>query len=152
GLAAIDTALATCEPGELIVLQPDLIDDGVARLKDCLNNGGREITLDEALSRPRRAPEAAASAAGGGGGIRRNPLGNGVYAVRSFEPGEVILRCWGPTTRERSRFTIQVDHDLHVIPPEPLRYLNHSCAPSCGVLIRTGVEEIELHALRAIVP
>jgi cyanophycin synthetase len=59
GLAALSTALATCEPGELIVLQPDLIDDGVAFLKGCLNNGGREITLDEALSRPRRAPEAA---------------------------------------------------------------------------------------------
>jgi cyanophycin synthetase len=152
GLAAIETALATSEPGDLIVLQPDLIDDGVTILKGCLNNGGREITLDEALSRPKRLPDAAASASGEGVEIRRNHLGKGVYAVRPFSSGEVILRCWGPTTRERSRFTIQVDHDLHLIPPEPLRYLNHSCVPSCGLLIRTGVEEIQLHALRLVAP
>jgi cyanophycin synthetase len=152
GPAAIDTALAATGTGELLVIQPDLIDDGVAILKGFLGNGGREINLEEALARPKPGPDAGGDASGPGIEIRQNHLGNAVYASRPFAPGELILRTWGPTTHERSKFTMQIDQDLHLIPPVPLRYLNHSCAPSCGVVIRSNVAEITLHALRALEP
>jgi cyanophycin synthetase len=151
GMKTIEVALESCEPGDLLVVQPDLIDDGVALLRRFLEQGGREIALDEALSLPMPAP-GASSAPGADIEVRESRLGVGVYAAREIPAGEVILRAWGPTTTERSKYTIQVDQDLHLIPPEPLRFLNHSCEPNCGLLIRCGVQEIELHTLRPLQP
>jgi cyanophycin synthetase len=52
GMEAIETALAESSHGDLLVVQPDLIDKGVALLKRYLDFGGREISLDEALAVP----------------------------------------------------------------------------------------------------
>ena len=46
--------------------------------------------------------------------------------------------------------TIQIDHDRHLVPPSPMRFLNHSCNPNCGLLIRRGTERLQIHALRPI--
>ena len=46
--------------------------------------------------------------------------------------------------------TIQIDRDLHLVPPSPMKFFNHSCEPNCGLLVRRGVEELEIHALRPI--
>jgi cyanophycin synthetase len=149
GMRTIEAALESCGPGDLLVIQPDLIDDGVALLRGFLEREGREISLDEALRLPPPAP-AAATASGAAILVRESRLGVGVYAARPLRAGEVVLEAWGPTTADRSKYTIQVDHDLHLIPPEPLRFLNHSCEPNCGLLIRSGVDEIELHTLRPL--
>jgi cyanophycin synthetase len=149
GMETIEIALAACVAGDLLVVQPDLIDAGVALLRRFLDDGGREISLDEALRPPQKAP-GAAKAPGASLQVRDSRLGASVYTSRPLQAGTVILRAWGPTTTERSKYTIQVDHDLHLLPPEPLRFLNHSCEPNCGLLIRSGVEQIELHALRDI--
>ncbi len=169
GMEAIEKAIVACKPGELLVVQPDRIDDGVALLKRFLAQGGREITLTEAFHppssanpkefpmreekpyRPKQAPATEhESVTGAKVEIRETPLGNGVFARRAFQPGEMILDGWGPVTPERSKYTIQIDHDLHVVPPIPLRYLNHSCEPNCGLLNRLGGERLEVHALRPI--
>ena len=150
GMAAIEAALAASQPGDLLVIQPDRIDDGVALLRKSLEQGGREINLDEALRRPQPATEVGTETPVARIEIRKNHLGNAVYAAHAFTKGDFILRGWGPTTTERSKYTIQVDNDLHMTPPIPMRYLNHSCSPNCGLLIRTGVEDIEIHALRPI--
>jgi cyanophycin synthetase len=152
GPAAIEAALGSSKPGDLLFLQPDLIDDGVYMLKRFVSEGAREITVEEALSRPRRGPDAEQSPSGPDLKLGKNHLGNAVYAARAFHSGERLLQCWGPTTPERSLYTIQVDHDLHLVPPVPLAYLNHSCDPNCGVLIRSGIESIELFTLRTIAP
>ncbi len=86
GMKTIEVALESCGPGELLVIQPDLIDDGVALLKRFLDGGGREISLDEAIRPPLPAP-GAPSAPGAGTEVRKSRLGVGVYATRHFGAG-----------------------------------------------------------------
>jgi cyanophycin synthetase len=148
GILAIERALTACSPGELLVVQPDTVDEGVAFMRQFLDKGGRELSLAEAMQGPQgNCPTLHAESP-----IRLDDgsLGKAVRAKRRIEVGEVLFRGWGVTTQQRSRHTIQVDHDLMLIPPSPLRFLNHSCDPNCGVLIRTGIESIELHAIRPI--
>jgi cyanophycin synthetase len=49
GMLAIEIAFAACRPGELLVIQPDRIDEGVALLQRFVQQGGREMSLEEAL-------------------------------------------------------------------------------------------------------
>ena len=64
GMEAIETALADSSPGDLLVVQPDLIDKGVALLKHYLDFGAREISLEEAIARvsPKPRPHVLAAA------------------------------------------------------------------------------------------
>jgi hypothetical protein len=77
-------------------------------------------------------------------------LGRTVCAARDIAQGETILKTWGPQQPKRSRYTMQVETDVHVLPDGVAVLLNHSCAPNCGVIIRTGVKQIEVRALRPI--
>jgi cyanophycin synthetase len=154
GLKAVQSALAAAQPGELLVIQPDIIDDTVTFLRGLLapGAGGRLITLDEALAPPPGPFFPDRPSHGLGIEVRENGKGKGVYTLRPWQKGDVIHRGWGPRTSQRSRHSIEVDRDMHVIPLPPLQLLNHSCEPNCGLLIRRGVTEMELHALRSIVP
>jgi cyanophycin synthetase len=150
GMLAIEIALAACLPGELLVIQPDRIDDGVALLKKFLDVGGREIPLGEALRCLKPAPDA-----DGASGdcntdvvILEGRLGKQAVAARAFRRGDVVTEGYGPTTTERSMHTIQIDCDLHLVPPSPMKFFNHSCEPNCGLLVRCGVDNLEIHALR----
>jgi cyanophycin synthetase len=53
GCKAAEVALATSFPGELILLQPDTIDDSISHLYRTLGDRVREITIDEAVAPPR---------------------------------------------------------------------------------------------------
>jgi len=86
----------------------------------------------------------------GGVVVRACHLGEGVYTAARLERGCVVLRAWGPRLPHRTRHSIQVDHDVHIDPPAPLRFFNHSCAPNCGLLVRRGAPVVEVHALRAV--
>src|SRR5437879_389413 len=68
--------------------------------------------------------------------VREGRLGQGVYAVRRLRKGESVLRGWGDPVPQRIQHSIQVDSDLHILPHAPLQLLNHSCEPSCGLLVR----------------
>jgi cyanophycin synthetase len=146
GLQAVEAALGASRPGDLLVIQPDLIDDAVAYLKRLTEAGAREISLDEALAMPAKAISDSAN----GVEVRSGRLGHSAYATRAFERSERLFRAWGPYASRRSRHSIQVDEDRHIIPTTPLRFFNHSCEPNCGLLIRCGIEELEVHALRPI--
>lgn len=152
GMLAIEIAFAACSPGELLVIQPDRIDDGVALLQRFVDQGGRELTLEEALRRPKPSPDA-----DGASGESQNlvelvegRLGKAAVAVRGFIRGDVVTEGWGATTRDRSMHTIQIDKELHLLPPSPMRFLNHSCEPNCGIVLRRGAENIVIHAMRDI--
>src|SRR5262249_12322563 len=142
GMLAIEIALAACLPGDLLVIQPDRIDDGVALLKRFMDVGGREIPLGEALRCLKPAPDAD----GASGEIDRDVvvlegrLGKQAVAARAIKKGAVVTEGFGPTTTERSMHTIQIDSDLHLVPPSPMKFFNHSCEPNCGILIRCGVD------------
>ncbi len=149
GMLAIEIALAACSPGDLLFVQPDLIDDGVQLLRKFLGAGGKEIRLEEALR-----PKVALDSPGSGAGVEvhEGRLGKAAVAARAFRKGDPITHGFGPITKQRSMHTIQIDRNLHMIPPSPMRFLNHSCEPNCGILIQTGVKNLEVHALRDLEP
>jgi len=150
GMLAIEEAMAACAPGGLLVVQPDRIDDGVALLRQFLSKGGREVTMSEMMTANPKSAPAAEHAAGAQVEIRENRLGKAAFAGRAFRAGDLVASGWGPTTTVRSMHTIQIDQDLHLVPPSPIRFFNHACEPNCGILIRSGVEGLEIHALRDI--
>lgn len=149
GLKAIEVALAGSEPGELLLVQPDSINDTVVQLRRAFGDRVREINLDEAL---------VASFPGESSNglvpwleIRQNHLGRCVRTTRPIPKGRLILRTWGLPVQKRTQYSIQVDADRHIVVPPPLQLFNHSCEPNCGLVIRRGVEMMEVHALRPIV-
>ncbi len=150
GLNAVQMALESACPGDLLVIQPDIIDDAVEFLFKQVDAGAREITLDQALSA--QVANAKAARHGSGVEVRDGRLGRSAFALREFDKGHLLMRAWGPCTKHRTRHTIQVDRDLHVLPPPPLQFFNHSCEPNCGLILRNGVDEMVVHVLRPIEP
>lgn len=138
GLKTVEAALQAARPGELLVIQPDIIDDTVEHLRSKLGAQGRESSLQEAL-----ASTADLS-------VTHGRLGTSVVTKRPFEVGEQLLVDQGTPISRRTRHSIQVDVDRHVLPGEPLRYFNHSCEPNCGLVVRCGSDELEVQALRPI--
>jgi hypothetical protein len=84
--------------------------------------------------------------------VRDGRLGRAVYATAPLLPGRPVLQGWGPDVPARTRHSFQVDVDRHVVIPTPIELINHSCDPNCGVLLRRGVERLEIHPLRPIAP
>jgi hypothetical protein len=89
--------------------------------------------------------------------VVRTRRDNGLVATVAFAAGECLFRMEGPTTRQPSRYTLQLEEHLHLCPgpersPEEVldryfwRYMNHSCDPSVWIRGRDVV------ALRPIRP
>lgn len=73
---------------------------------------------------------------------------NALFALQSFQPGEVIAEFWaGTISSEPTYLTVQVDIGKHItLQPEFLQYINHSCEPN--VFFDTSL--MKLLALREI--
>ncbi len=86
--------------------------------------------------------------------------GRGVFATRTFQPGE-LLAVWGGwiistaelkrlTDKERT-FAVQVEEELYLWTPKSrvkgADFINHSCEPNTGL-----ASSITLVAMKAIVP
>ena len=142
GVAALQRGLEGCQPGDLLVVQPDSVDDAVeffsTRLKE---NSGREIQMNSGEKVENSKIR-----------IVEGPLGKAVHASNGFLPGDIVLTAWGKPTKVRTMHTIQVARDSHIDPNPPLGWLNHSCEPNCGLLIKPDQEIAEVHALREIQP
>jgi cyanophycin synthetase len=151
GLTAVEEALAACKAGELLFIQPDIIDDTVAFLKAKLGSRGRELHLEDALT-PSASSGACHGTPCGGVVVKEGSLGKSAHAGRAFRKGEPLLSTWGRRVARRTRHSIQVDDHCHVVADGPLIFFNHSCEPNCGLLIRRGVECMEVHALRPLEP
>lgn len=76
--------------------------------------------------------------------------GKAVQALHDFPEGAVLLYGWGDLSYKRTMYTIQVSRDHHIVPIQPIAFLNHSCAPNCGLLIKAGECRLEVHALKDI--
>lgn len=57
---------------------------------------------------------------------------NALFALQSFQPGEMIAEFWaGTIAKEPTYLTVQVDVGKHItLQPEFLQYINHSCDPN----------------------
>ena len=73
---------------------------------------------------------------------------NALFALQSFQPGEVIAEFWaGTIAAEPTYLTVQVDKGKHItLQPEFLQYINHSCNPN----VFFDTTSMKLVALREI--
>jgi cyanophycin synthetase len=148
---AAEHALAALRPGDLLVIQPDIIDETVELIRQYLN--GRPPGDDAQTGRTSlRLVEVDLVPVPATVEVREGRLGKAVHALQTFEKGQTVLSGWGRPTPNRVRESIQVDVDLHIVPLPPMLYLNHSCEPSCGLLIHREAERLEVRALRRIGP
>ena len=78
--------------------------------------------------------------------VRKDQTGEGLYAVRNFAPGDVVVD-FGDATRqsERDRYTVEHPAGFHIRHPVLARCA-HSCDPNCGI----SFERMALVALRPI--
>lgn len=142
GVAALQSGLEKCLPGDLLVIQPDSVDDAVdflsTRLKE---SNGREIQMDSG----ERIDNSKIK-------IVHGSMGKAIIATDNLVPGELILKTWGKPTTVRTMHTIQISPDGHIVPEPPLGWFNHSCEPNCGLLIKADEQTTEAHALKHIEP
>lgn len=59
--------------------------------------------------------------------------GLGVYALKAFHPGELILSIIGTLVEEQTEHSIQVDWNRHLVVTNPACFINHSCEPNLGL-------------------
>jgi uncharacterized protein len=84
--------------------------------------------------------------------VRDGRFGKGIYATEVIDVGQVVQTGRGQFVPARTRHSIQVDHDAHVVINSPIELINHSCEPNCGLLVRRGSSTLEIHALTRIEP
>jgi len=142
--------LDAVQPGALVLLQPDTIHQTMPWLEARYGSRLRDTQFDELAGIMAHDPTHRAPADHEPVEVRNGRLGRTVCASRAIAQGETILKTWGPQQPKRSRYTMQVETDVHILPDGVTVLLNHSCAPNCGVIIRTGVKQIEVRALRPI--
>lgn len=73
--------------------------------------------------------------------VRECELGRGLFADRSYNAGDEILRFEGRTVHatvvaamgDEQCYMIQIGRDLYLEPEAPGRYTNHSCAPNAAI-------------------
>jgi hypothetical protein len=76
--------------------------------------------------------------------VRDMQYGAGVFATRDIARGEIIMTIDGRTQSHPTRYSIQLDHGVHIeasatLPDaemrvrHPWRFLNHCCAPNAHV-------------------
>lgn len=84
--------------------------------------------------------------------VRTGRLGKSVFATRPIARGQRILSGWGEILTRRTRHSLQVGVEAHVVIRTEIELINHCCEPNCGVLIRPDRRDFAIHALRPIGP
>ena len=142
--------LDAVKAGELVLLQPDTIEQTLPWLAERYGTRLRETHFEELVGLAVHGDKQRVPGPSEPVEIKQGRLGRVVYASRDIAAGETILKTWGPQLSKRTRHSMQVDTDSHILPAGVIVLCNHSCEPNCGVLIRSGVKELELKALRTI--
>jgi len=136
--------------GDLVLLQADTIEQTIPWLTDRYGSRLKESVFDEFAGMGAGELNAIVPKPGEPVEVKIVRVGRGVVATRAIAAGETILKTWGEQVSQRTRYTIQVDRQTHLVPEGPAVLMNHSCDPTCGVVIRSGLKEIEIRALRPI--
>jgi uncharacterized protein len=83
--------------------------------------------------------------------VREGRLGLGVYATRPIDAGALIVVGHPrPCPAGRTRHSVQIDHDAHVVFGPPVESFNHSCDPNCGILLSRDGGPAEVRAMRPV--
>jgi cyanophycin synthetase len=143
--------LDAVKAGDLVLLQPDTVEQTVAWLAERYGSRVRETQFDQMSGLVVRDAEERLPAPHEPVEVRSGRQGRAVMAVRDIAAGETLLKAWGPQAPRRSRHSMQVDVNTHILPDGVMVLVNHSCEPNCGVQIRLATREIEVRALRPIV-
>jgi cyanophycin synthetase len=142
--------LDTVGQGDLVLLQADTIEQTIPWLTERYGSRLKESVFDEFAGMGVGDFHAIVPKPGEPVEVKIVRVGRGVVATRGIAAGETILKTWGEQVAQRTRYTIQVDRQTHIVPEGPAVLMNHSCDPTCGVVIRSGLKEIEIRALRPI--
>jgi len=148
--AAAALVLDASRPGDLVLLQPDTIEQTMPWLAERYGGRVKELQYQQVAGLVADVLADRLPAPGEPVEVRDGRLGRSVFAARDIAVGETVLKTWGPQVPKRSRHTMQVDVETHVLPDGVTVLVSHSCEPSCGVLVRPTVREIEVRALRPI--
>lgn len=77
--------------------------------------------------------------------------GWGVYALRSYQPGELINSSLKlGTAPDRDKFSLQWDDDTHIYLNLPGRFFNHCCFSNVGIQNNYDTESYDFYALQEI--
>ncbi|NCY01390.1 MAG: cyanophycin synthetase [Planctomycetia bacterium] len=142
--------LDAARAGDLVLLQPDTVEQTVAWLAERYGSRVQETQFDQMAGLVVRDADSRVAAPSEPVEVRSGRQGRAVVAVRDIAAGETVLKAWGPQAPRRSRHSMQVDVDTHILPDGVMVLVNHSCEPNCGVQIRPSSREIEVRALRPI--
>lgn len=70
--------------------------------------------------------------------VAKTRCGRGVFAVRQFLPGELVMEITGHLIRRKkysgSDFVMELSKKWSLEPSIPAVYLNHSCTPNCELI------------------
>lgn len=68
--------------------------------------------------------------------MKNGRLGRGACASRVILAGDTILPTWGRKLANRSRRSMHVAADTHILPDGVTVHFKHSCEPTCGGSLR----------------
>ncbi|MFN5755478.1 MAG: Mur ligase family protein, partial [Planctomycetia bacterium] len=136
--------------GDLVLLQPDTIEQTMPWLAARYGQRLRETNFDEMAGLAIHENQDRAPGPHEPVEVRNVRLGRGVCATRAILAGETILTTWGRTLAKRSRHSMQVSADTHILPDGVTVLFNHSCEPNCGVVIHAGEKRLEVRAIKPI--
>ena len=72
-------------------------------------------------------------------------------STRPIDAGALIVAArYKPSPAGRTRHSVQIGHDLHVIFGRPVESFNHSCEPNCGILLPRDGSPAEVRAMRPV--
>jgi len=70
--------------------------------------------------------------------VRENECGRGVYAVRRFLPGEIVMNVEGQFIRTEgysgSEYLVELTKEWSLEPAIPAVFINHSCSPNTDLV------------------
>lgn len=70
--------------------------------------------------------------------VGKNACGHGVYAVRQFLPGEIVIEVEGQFIRTEgypgSDYLMELTKEWSLEPCIPAVFINHSCSPNCELV------------------
>ena len=128
--------LDAARPGDLVLLQPDTVEQTIPWLAERYGMRVRETQFDAIAGLVAHDSADRVPAASEPVEVRPGRLGRSVVAVRDIAAGETVLKGWGPQLPKRTRHSMQVDADTHILPDGVMVLVNHACEPNCGVLTR----------------